>query len=391
MADCEHEWEPLEFKDGEKSKASVCLECGALKSGQGTMVITADYIDFSPLTANPTLAEGRQWFRSDFDAMYWSPDGSVIERIQTTRPGVSGSLTGIKGFEYLIEGAATDSWEFTMNPSAGVWIKQYSTAASFNAQMVYHGAYQHWTADNTAVDVPNKAENVYGAGEEVVAHMMPDGTLLSKPAVWGNIHGGPAWDGQYFWFGEISAGVGVADRVYRVDTGFNPVYHFSTPRSDGVTWDGSYVWSANQNSGFIYQYDKTGGNVSTISGGSPSPSGLAWDGEYLWHAALGTAYHIYQLTPGGTVKGSFATPAALNSTNVKGVAWDGTYLHVSAWKKPWIYRFRPDGTQVGYFSLGEDQAGLGWDGTYLWGCALSTVYQYGNAGSFDLDYRIQPA
>jgi len=380
--DCEHEWEPLEFEDGEKSKASVCSKCGALKSGQGSIVITANYIDFSPLTSNPTLAEGRQWFRSDFDAMYWSPDGSAIERIKTVPPAIaSGSLTGIKGFEYLVEGAATDSWDFTMNPSAGVWIKQYSTAASFNAQMVYHGAYQHWTGDNTFVDVPNKADNVYGAGEEVTVHMTPDGSWVSwfsSPADFK----GMTWDGEYLW----ASGGGY---IYKLTTGgaqkggFAPAW---TPK--GISWDATYLWSQ-AGSGWVYQVLTDGTQVSSFKA-SPAGGGCAFDGEYLWIGDRSIP-QVYQYTPAGTQKGSFA-PAP---TWIDGIGWDGEYLWIGGADSRHVYQYTPAGTQIGAFPItsGATRARAPcWDGQYLWEAddALNT-YQYCNAGSFDLDYKIAPA
>jgi len=347
-------------------------------------VITADYIDFSPLTANPTLAEGRQWFRSDFDAMYWSPDGSTIERIETYRPGVSGSLVGIKGFEYLIEGGATDSWEFTMNPSAGVWIKQYSTAASFNAQMVYHGAYQHWTGDNTFVDVPNKAENVYGAGEEVVAHMIPDGTKVSTFGL-GIRPCGISWDGQYFWCSAIAL-----NTVYRYDTAWNQVSSF--PDGGNVlstSWDGTYVWAGT--GGGIYQYTPGGTQVSWFDHYA-NAGGICWDGEYIWVAPKGQpgVYQIYRYSPDGVIDGTIPTPA---HSGADGLTWDGEYLYWQDRPTDTVYQIKRDGTQVSKFGLPGPSVGLGWDGSYLWQAAggANTIYRIGSAGSFDLDYRIAPA
>jgi len=43
----------------------------------GTIVITRDYIDFEPLTADPALKAGRAWFRGDLKRVRFSPDGQV--------------------------------------------------------------------------------------------------------------------------------------------------------------------------------------------------------------------------------------------------------------------------------------------------------------------------
>jgi len=385
--DCDHEWKPLEFEDGENSKASVCSKCGALRSGQGSIVITANYIDFSPLTSNPTLAEGRQWFRSDFDAMYWSPDGSVIERMKAVPPTIaSGSLTGIKGFEYLVEGDPTDSWLFTMNPSAGVWIKQYSTGASFNAQMVYHGAYQHWTGDNTFVDVPNKADNVYGAGEEATVHQIPDGTEVGRFAATGTDARGIAWDGEYLWQSDHTAAV-----IYKLKTDGTKVGTIPSPAPgpNGLSWDGTYLWNADDACNFVYQIDTAGAIVSRFSAPAPNSRGVAWDGEYLWFSSS-SADTIYKVTSGGTVKSTNPTPYAYPQC----LSWDGEYLWNAHRASGLIYQLNTAITVKGSFSPpGVGPFGEGWDGEYLWDVDYDAVavYRLGAAGSFDLDYKIAPA
>jgi len=388
MADCEHEWSPLEFEDGEKSKASVCSKCGALKSGQGTMVITTDYIDFSPLTANPTLAEGRQWFRSDKDSIYWCPDGTTIEKIQTKvwAEKIEGSLAGIKSFLGSVEGAEGASWNFTMNPSAGVWIKQYSTDACFNCQMVYHGAYQHWTGNNTFVDVPNKADNVYGAGEVAVAHQTPDGTVTKS---WASPIGdgrGVDWDGQYV----LLAGH-LSNHIYK----FTPAgtqkaaVDVSPNQPSDVCWDGTYLWfTTGAGPGQVYQIQKdVFTQVSHFSGVGGNATGIDFDGEYLWCASA-ASNTVYKFTPAGVQKGAF-NPAF----GPWGVAWDGEYLWTCA-PTGWVYQFTPAGTQKGsWASPGPQAIGSAWDGKYLWVSDLTAdaVYQTGNVGNFDLDYRIAPA
>jgi len=383
MTDCEHKWEPLEFEDGEKSKAQVCPKCGALKSGQGSIVITADYIDFSPLTANPALAEGRQWFRSDFDALYWSPDGSTIERIKMFVPfSVSGSLTGIKGFEYLVECGTDATYEFTMNPSAGIWIKQYSTAASFQAKMVYHGAYQHWTGNNTFVDVPSKAENVYGAGEEAVVHQVPDGTQVGGISPVFQTYD-VTWDGEYFW-----AVHRLASYVYKLQTDGTIVDRFAAPgpEASGVTWDGNYLWVADRTADYTYQIDTAGGTISGFINPAADIRGISWDGEYLWQGGSVSGF-FYKLLPDGTVKDKWASPG----TRASAMAWDGEYLWGADWVALTIYQLKRDGTQVGSFAGPGGERGVTWDGQYLYQGSKSIIYRFGSAGSFDLDYKIVAA
>jgi len=54
------------------------VQVRSLKVGDRTIVISSDYIDFAALTADPTLAAGRVWFRSDLETMRYSPDGTEI-------------------------------------------------------------------------------------------------------------------------------------------------------------------------------------------------------------------------------------------------------------------------------------------------------------------------
>jgi len=384
MTDCEHEWEPLEFEDGEKSKASVCLECGALKSGQGSTVITTDYIDTSPLTSDPTLAEGRVWFRSDVDLLYWSPDGSSIEKIKTTLPSiVEGSLTGIKGFTYNIEGGGPgDSWVFTTDPSVTQWIRQYATAGCFNPKgHNVRSAYGHWTGDNKFVNIPNKADNVYGA-EVLSVSMIPDGTEISRFNSPGTEPRGLTWDGEYLWVADYGSLT-----VYRIEKDGTQVSSFPAPASDprGMTWDGTYLWLTDATALVIYQLKTDGTQVRSVA--NPTSHGGvvgAWDGEYLWHQDQ-IADYLYKILPDGTVKGGFATAGA-------GTTWDGEYLWSARDTQTSVYQYKRDGTRVSKFAFPTNYDG-GWDGRYLWvaGNLSDTIYQIGNTGNFDLDYKIAPA
>jgi len=381
LTDCEHEWNPLEFEDGEKSKAQVCLKCGALKSGQGSMVITANYVDFSTLTSNPTLAEGRVWFRSDGDRLNWSPDGSNIERIKALPLITEGSLTGIKGFVYNIEGGGPGtSWTFTANPSVAQWIRQYATAGCFNPKGYnVRSSYENWEGDNEFVDVPNKSDDLYG-GEILSVSMIPDGTEISRFDSPGTEPRGLTWDGQYLWVADYGSLT-----VYRIEKDGTQVSSFAPPASDprGMTWDGEYLWLTDATALVIYQLKTDGTQVTSVANPT-SHDGMvgAWDGEYLWHHDI-TADYLYKILPDGTVKGGFATGGGAGTT------WDGEYLWHTRGGQAAVYQYKRDGTRVSKFAFPTNYDG-GWDGGYLWvaGRASDTIYQIGNSGNFDLDYKI---
>jgi hypothetical protein len=52
-----------------------------LRVGENTVTVDADSITLPGLTANPTLAAGKVWFRSDQGLLAYSPDGSAVRNI----------------------------------------------------------------------------------------------------------------------------------------------------------------------------------------------------------------------------------------------------------------------------------------------------------------------
>jgi len=55
------------------------IKVRCIKIGGRTMVITPNYVDFAALTADPALAAGRMWFRSDLETMRYSPNGMTTK------------------------------------------------------------------------------------------------------------------------------------------------------------------------------------------------------------------------------------------------------------------------------------------------------------------------
>jgi len=54
------------------------LRVKKLKVGEKTITVTGSFIDFAALTADPTLAAGRMFFRSDLGKLRYSPDGVKV-------------------------------------------------------------------------------------------------------------------------------------------------------------------------------------------------------------------------------------------------------------------------------------------------------------------------
>jgi len=397
-----HKFKPLKIERGGE-RVYACQECGALKVGEDTIVVNENYIDLEPLTSDPALAEGRVWFRGDEDETRWSPDGSKVEvwSMATVAGPVSGSLTGIKGFTYLIQGNPTNSWYFTADPSVDVWIRQYSTNACFQPKYQYHGSYAHWTADNTFVDVPNKADNVYGDGEVMSATLKPDGTKLGG-YLFDSVYRqhGVTWDGQYFW-----ACQNKYSGVYQLDTSFNRTgIQWSTAAQANdicdMCWDGEYLWIAGGKT-TAYQYKTDGTLVTSLNMGFVNWEGIEFDGQYLYATlgALSGPGWVYKIDPeAGTVVNQ---NSGLGGGDLNGIAYDGNYLWIADDDCDHVYSIKASDLTdagLGFGTVGPWPWGTAWDGEYLWiqnrGDEVTGpdfVYRVGPSGSFDLDYRIAPA
>jgi hypothetical protein len=57
------------------------LKVGRLRVGEGTVTMDGSGITLPGLTADPTLAAGKVWFRSDLGLLSYSPDGTAVNRI----------------------------------------------------------------------------------------------------------------------------------------------------------------------------------------------------------------------------------------------------------------------------------------------------------------------
>jgi hypothetical protein len=134
----------------------------------------------------------------------------------------------------------------------------------------------------------------------------------------------------------------------------------------GLTFDGTYLWMAEDDTKLIYKIDPAIGEViaSIPTPGVSNTQGLAWDGTHLWHGEYNGM--IYQIDPSsGAVLYSFMSP----SSRPCGLTWDGTYLWTSSYSDNMIYQFTTTGTVVNSFSPPAGNTwGLAWDGASLWNC-----------------------
>jgi hypothetical protein len=93
--------------------------------------------------------------------------------------------------------------------------------------------------------------------------------------------------------------------------------------SNGLTWDGHFLWVADASQGRIAKIDPDNNGEVLLSFKAPGPDlrGLAWDGHFLWAADF-YQNRIYQLDVNGTVINTWPSPASAPM----GLTWDGTYL-----------------------------------------------------------------
>jgi glutamine cyclotransferase len=186
---------------------------------------------------------------------------------------------------------------------------------------------------------------------------------------------GLTWDGTYLWMAEDDSKM-----IYKIDpSDGNVIYSFSTPGhsfTEGLAWDGTYIWHAEYN-GNVYKINPGNGSViKTISAPTIFPTGLTWDGTYLWTASYRDDM-IYQFSPSdGSLVNSFPPPG----NHPWGMTYDGIYLWHSEYSRGNIYQLEPsDGTITTSFPSPPYSSllGLTWDGTYLWSVDHSAdmIYQ----------------
>jgi hypothetical protein len=169
---------------------------------------------------------------------------------------------------------------------------------------------------------------------------------------------GLAWDGSYLWF----CGQTIATFV-RTTTKGSVVssFVFGQPPTDyrGLTFNGEYLWfsEGRQSGGFTYhRLTTTGSSVGGFSKGYGDP-GLAWEPpRYLW---LGP----FKVITTGSFVGSFKPPFYLGGD----LAWYGHYLWTGGPTRDY-YQLTTNGSVVASFPVpgGPGAGGTTFDGDYIW-------------------------
>ena len=188
---------------------------------------------------------------------------------------------------------------------------------------------------------------------------------------------GLTWDGAYLWNADNGTG-----KIYKLNpSDCSIVATFNPPGSSptGLTWDGTYLWNADIDTDAIYKLNPSDCSViATYNSPHSIPTGLTWDGSNLWNTDFWSE-KIYKLNPSDcSVIATYNSPGVYSN----GLAWDGIYLWYADGDSDKIYKLNPSDCSIvaTYNSPGPAPIGLTWDGTYLWNIDSDT----------DLIYKILP-
>ncbi len=168
---------------------------------------------------------------------------------------------------------------------------------------------------------------------------------------------GLAYDGTYLWVINWSD-----DNLYKITKTGEVVGSFKIPdSSESVTWDGGNLWIANSSSNKIYKIDSTTGTIlHTIN--SPEwesgikPDSLAYDGQYLC-VSNNDGKKIYKIDPKtGEIITKYTN--SFDYGTVYALAWDGKYLLTGGSKTSAIKKYKVAQIPEGYLNPTMEQVEL---------------------------------
>jgi len=154
--------------------------------------------------------------------------------------------------------------------------------------------------------------------------------------------------------------------------------------TQGIAWDGTHIWISD-NSGTIFEVDKSGKTIGAFSSPDVTPEGLVWDGSSFWvFTTNDSVIYEFRIEQGKIeTQSSFRLPNQIIGGTSDDFAWDGENLWYSDQFD--VYRFDAV-AQVLAFTFSKKVSGLTWDGQHLWiahnrlpsQAALSAVDTEGN-------------
>lgn len=198
---------------------------------------------------------------------------------------------------------------------------------------------------------------------------------------------GLAYDGEYLYCGIYGANGNEVYQINPSDGSYSLL--FTGPQEDayGLTYDGSYLWTIDQQSSSIpavaMQLDMSGNLISQFDLPAYYMSGIAYDDGNFWVAAYSPdPATIYKVDPSGTVLQQFTAP--------DNQPWDLCIEHDNLWMADkWgdaLYMIDPVTGDLleTHPSVHSDPAGIVFDGTYLWYCDEGEGYEQDYLYKIDL-------
>jgi hypothetical protein len=196
-----------------------------------------------------------------------------------------------------------------------------------------------------------------GFGDIISSFPLPSELLDSQ---------GLTWDGAYLWSCDNAA-------VFRLTTVGSIVSSFQEcpgySELWGAAYDGSYLWISDQtlfNPCHVTRYTTTGSGVGGFTLYNYGGAGLTWDNGYVW---VGEGKY----TTSGSLVSSFSTGYGLCDT-----AFVGHYMWASGPDLTYVYQWTTTGSLVASFPSpdGGQPAGKTFDGQYLWVVSVKASLPY---------------
>lgn len=189
-----------------------------------------------------------------------------------------------------------------------------------------------------------------------------------------NIPTGLAWDGQNFWCADTGYIYKISPSGVYLDSIINPAETVFFLKGGDLTYDGSNLWYADEQSATLFKINPSTGSVSQSfnlpSYGQFDPNGfsIAWDGTNLWHTWYNDTPKLFKLSP---VDGSILDSLPTNRE-----------LLTLEWVKGALYGMGEDklyklNTSTGMVEDSVDwcvpfSLGLVWDGKAYWNVSGAT-------------------
>ncbi len=189
---------------------------------------------------------------------------------------------------YILAEGYNEYQIYVLDPADGSVVKTIPTDIQRPYGLTYDGQFL-WILDNA-----NKLiEKVNMSDGTVVDTIFINNTTNTYPT-------GMTWMNGQLWYNDaIGPSMAITgDMTRNIDIFGNTIQCFSSVGDypSGLTFDGTYLWTADNSEKLIHQIDPvTFDVIKTIEApGGNYPNGLAWDGNYLW-VSNNDADTIYQL------------------------------------------------------------------------------------------------